>query len=228
MPGNRKAAEEMLFSLVNKVDPSGKNAEVYKEFFKDMNDEDFDLYIQALEQGRDFVSFIMENLANQPINTRNNLKVAQEMGVQFFQRVWLTDPTTGRVYLSNRKYLVMHLPVRRQIQTLVHKISIPEDNMHIDELTNQPTGVSKGSALSFPELLVLYSQGHDEIIKELMKYRGGDLKGMNAMNRMIHEAGSCSMETLDTLGTTVKATETLSTYLTAMHIENNFLETNKG
>lgn len=222
--GNRKAAQDTILNWVARVDPSGRNSAIYTAFFEKMSDEDFHNYMLALKEGRDFVSFTMENLNGMGISTENNLKVADEMGVEFFHHLWLTDPITGITYLTPQKYLCIHLPVRRQIQTLVHKISIPEDNKHVDELTDQPTGVSKGSALSFPELLVLYSQGHEDVIKEMMKYRGGDIKGMNVMDRMIRESGGAKMEQLDKLGTHVKSTEVLSTYLTAMHIENNFID----
>lgn len=225
MAGNRKAAEEVCLHWVDKIDPSLRTGNVYRAFFKEMDDETFDHYIDALEQGRDFVAFILDNLTSHAINVENNFNVAKEMGVSFFHYIWTQQPETGQITRSNQKHLCLHIPVRRQIQTLLNKISIPEDNKHVDEMTDQPSGpISKASSISMPELMVLYSTGHEDVIKEFIKYRGGDLKGMREIDRLIHTTGGAKMTEVDKLGTTVKATETLDTLLRAMHLESNFSE----
>lgn len=222
MSGNRKAAEAIILKGLSLLDPSGKNTELTQAFFKNMSDQQFDNYMKAIEEGRDYVSLVYTNLQKSPITTDNNLEVAKKLNYDFFHRIWITDSATGMTYLTNQKHLVVDLPTRRQIQTLENKISIPEDNKHVDDLTDQPTGVSKGSALSFPEILVLHAQGNDKGIEEMIKYRGGDVKGMNALDKSIYETGGAKMESLEKLDTRVKSTETLTTLLKAMHIDNNF------
>ena len=221
MAGDRKAAQEVILKWVGKLDPSGKSSAVYEEMFKGMSDKDFDAYMKAVEAGEDYISVICDNLNGKKVSTDNNLKVAKEMGHEFFQKLWLTDEATGQVYQTNDKYLIIHLPVRRQIQTLVNKISIPDDNRHLDEMTDQPVGVSKGSSMSQPEILALYAQGLEKSIEEMIKFRGGDLKAMNAMDKEILQTGGVKMEAIKVLGTRVKSTETLSTMLKAMHLDNN-------
>jgi hypothetical protein len=223
MSGNRKAAEKIILEAMTLIDPSGDNTALMIGFFKTMTDKAFDLYMQAIENGTDYVSVVAPNLTQSKITTDNNLKVAKKLGVELFQRLWLTDNATGVEYLTNQKYLVVKLPVRRQIQTLENKMSIPEDNKHVDDLTDQPTGVSKGSSISFPELLVMYSQGNSRGIEELIKFRGGDIKAMQAMDKQIHESGGASLDSLGRLGTKVKSTQTLSVMMKGMHLDNNFL-----
>ncbi len=220
---NRKAAEKVILEGLSMIDPSGTNTQLMIAFFKNMTDAAFDKYMQAIADGTDYVSIVAPTLTKCKITTENNLKVAKKLNFEFFHRLWLTDVATGSVYLTNQRYLVVKLPVRRQIQTLENKISIPEDNRHVDDLTDQPTGVSKGSSISFPELLVMYSQGNSRGIEELIKYRGGDIKGMQAMDKQIHESGGASLDSLSKLGTKVKSTQTLSVMMKAMHLENNFL-----
>lgn len=220
--GNRKAAEAEILKWVSEIDPSGTNTKLYKEVhFPRMTDDQFDRFMDAIEEGRDYVSVTAPNLTGCKINVANNLRVAKLMGHKFFHRVWKTDPTTGETFLSNQHYLVLQLPFRRQIQTLENKISIPEDNKHIDDLTDQPTGVSKGSSMSAPETLALLAQGCDAGLEELVHYRGGDLKGMVAMDRQLHESGRVSMRALNVLGTRAKASITLSSFLKGMHLDNN-------
>lgn len=221
MAGNRAAAEKVILDWVLAIDPSRKNEMMYIDLFKTMSDETFDSWITAIEEGKDYVSMIAENLKDSQITVENNLTVAKKMGIDFFQRLWLTDAATGKKYLTPHRYLILDLPVRRQIQTLVNKISIPEDNNHVDELTDQPTGPSKGSSISFPELLVLYAQGHDRSIEELMSIRGGNLKAMRAVDKQLMETGAASMDQIAVLGTRAKASDTLSTFLKGMHLGNN-------
>lgn len=223
MPKNRKAAEAVILKHVQMIDPSGRSTKVLQAFYTKMSDKDFDGYMQAIKERKDYVSVILDNLNGSKITTQNNLAVAEKIGFKLFHRVWQTDPASGVEYLSNDEYLVLMLPVRRQIQTLMNKISIPEDNKHVDELTDQPSGSSKGSAISFPELLVMYSGGAEKAIEELIRFRGGDLKLMNAMDQSIHATGGASMEALGNVSRTrVKSTKVLSTFFTAMHLSNNF------
>lgn len=221
MAGNRKAAEAVILSMVSEIDPTGKNTTFLKERFKAMSDKQFDVYMTAIEEGKDFVSLIAPNMEAHGISTENNISLAKKWGIKLFHRLWLTDPATGMTYRTNHEYLCVWLPVRRQIQTLKNKMSVPEDNKHVDDLTDQPTGVSKGSSLSFPELLALRAQGCDSTALELIKFRGGDLKAMIAMDKMIHETGGARMESFEHLNTRAKATLTYSTLLKGMHLDNN-------
>lgn len=217
---NRKAFESTVLKWINELDPTGANGKFYKEMFSKMSDKDIEEYVTAIESGEDFVSLIYNNLKENGISVDNNLKVAEKMGHDFFERLRLTDPATGKEYLTPEKYMVLDLPVRRQAQMLKKKRGVPEDNRHVDELSGQPTGESKGSGISFPELLIMYSQGLDKSILEFMKLRGGDTRAYNAMERMIAETGSSNMEPILNAGTKTKSTETLSAFLKAMHLDN--------
>lgn len=218
----RKKAEAAAIQALNMVDKSGRSAKEFERLLKDLSDEQFIELINAIEERKYYVPIILDNLTNHGVTIENNLAVAEKLGYNFFQRLKVTDEATGQAYLTPLPYLVVHLPVRRQIQTLENKVSIPEDNKHIDEMTDQPTGVSKGSSLSFPEILVIYSQGNERGIVEFIKYRGGDLKGMRAMENMLVQTGHASMDQLDTMGTEVKSTQTLSILMKGMHLDNNF------
>lgn len=219
--GNRRAFEQTVLKWVAELDPTGRNVKLYEEMFAKMSDKDIERYVEAIETEEDFISLNYENLDDSKISVDRNLKVGKKLGHNFFQHLWLTDDDTGKVYLTPVKYLVADVPVRRQVQMLYKKMSVPKDNMHVDELTNQPNDASKGSGVSFPEILVLYSQGMHDSILEFIKLRGGDQRAYNAMERTIAEQGAIDADTLINAGTRVKSTETLQQYLKAMHLDNN-------
>lgn len=217
----RKEATDYAVKLLSKF--AGKNDSVkeIETMLGQLTDKQFDAYMQSLMVGEEVMPYIAPNLGDVRLSSEQNLKIAEELGHEFFERLWLTDPATGEVYLTPKKYLVVDLPLRRLQQHLIKKIAIPEDNQHFDEMTAQPTGPSKGRGVSFPELQLLYSQGLDDVIRELFKFRGGDEQAYRAMTKDALLTGMPSMNDVDGGDTQVKATESLSILLKSAHLDNN-------
>lgn len=218
--GNRKAATDMILKYIEKILPGSPNTAFYAKRLPEMTDREFDQFMKNLEDGTEILTIKTPNLSKQKLDLQRNLAIAKELGHDFFQYLILTDPTTGEVYKTPVKYLVIDVPLRRQVQLLQSKATIPENNKHIDELSGQSTGPSKGSKISFPELQVLFAQGLDATITELIKFRGGDAKAFNAMNRAIIENGGVSIEYLSQFNTKVKSVTTLATLLKTIHLDN--------
>lgn len=221
MAGNRAAAEASILKDLNDIIPGTENIELYKKFFATLSDEEFDAFIKKLENEETYLTMQIPNMGKEKISLQNNLDVAKKWGHQFYERIWMDEGNDIPPYLTNYRYLVMDLPLRRQAQLLTKKISIPANNINIDNLTGQPTNQSKGSKISYPELQILAALGLEKSTLELIKYRGGDLKGFNMMNSQISKTGGVNTDMLDKLGTRVRSTSVLSTYLKAMHINNN-------
>lgn len=220
---NRKAAEAVILEWIAKIDPSGRNTELTQEYFTQMDDTQFEIWMEAIRVGKDTISMVAPNLdPERKMSTANNLKLAPEMGVEFFQRVWVTDSKSGEQWLTPIKYLVCHVPVRRQIQTRENKMAVPKDNSTIDESTGQVTGDSGKSSISSPEMLVLVAAGLNRTVEEFMKVRGGDETALRYSDRAIMETGGVSLDQIAKLGTRARSTRTLSTFLRGMHFDNNY------
>lgn len=218
---NRAKAEAVILQNIEKLLPGSDNVRLYKELFASMDDKQFDDFMKGIEEGTVRLAIIAPNMGAQKLDVKRNLDLAKELGHNFFERIWMYPKDGSAPYLTPIPYLVVQLPLRRQAQLLVKKISIPQDNRSVDHLSGQPTGSSKGSKISYPELQILASQGLDQSIVEMIKYRGGDLQGFNAMNNSIAKTGGVSLQAIESLGTKVKSTQTLSTILTAMHYRNS-------
>lgn len=217
--GNRKAATQELLKWVEKILPGSENTAYYAERLKALSDEEFDTYMEQLDSGEEVISLVSANFDKSKISVERNLQIAEEIGHEFFQRLWLTDSITGQTYLTPKKYIVIDLPLRRQQQMLIKKASIPEHSRTSDDLTGQATGDSHGAALSFPELQVLFAQGMDRSIEELIKFRGGDLKALRLMNAQLVETGAANQDSIKRTPTRVKSTETLEVFLKSMHLD---------
>ena len=223
MAGNRKDAQDFIIAHIEKIIPGTKNVALYQDFFASMSDKEFDIFIKSLEDGSSRLPIIVPNLSNEKLDINRNLALAKELGHDFFERLWIDDLNDVPPYLTPIKYFVVDLPIRRQAQLLQKKISIPEDNKSVDELSGQPTGKSKGSKISYPETQILAALDLNESLTELLKARGGDATMFNDMNTSISRSGSVSIKAIDKGNTNVKSTEVLSTLLTSMHLKNTLV-----
>lgn len=220
MAGNRKAAEKLIIDYINLILPDKSNEPLYKTMFSTLNDKEFEQFINDLDTGRQKLCVIVPQMSKTKIDVKRNLELGKKIGVEFFQRIWIPENNGVPKYLTPITYLVMDLPLRKASQILDKKISIPEHNNTVDNLTGQPTGDSKGSRVSYPELQVLASMGLDKTITEFYKYRGGDVRGYQAMSMSIYRTGAVSLEEMKKYQSGVESTKTLKTYLTGMHLEN--------
>lgn len=224
MAKDRKAAEKEVLYFIDKFLPGSDNTKVYEEMFSRMTDKDFEDWIVKLESGAEIMALYAPNLTDVTLHMTRIYGVADELEYDLFQHVILTDPQTGQTYRTANKHLVGIVPFRRQVQMLVKKASIPSSNHVVDQRTGQPTGDSKGARLSAPELQVNASKGLHDMIREMIKCRGGDEHAYLAMNRSIIETGEASINSIMTeFDTTVKSNKTLSVYLKAQHLDNNLV-----
>lgn len=216
----RESATAKVVKLLSMFAGKNQSVTTVEQMLNNLTDKQFDEYMVKLKDGDEILPYIAPTLGDIPLSSARNLEIGEKIGHNFFQRLWLTDPATNTTYLTPVKYLVIDLPLRRQQQHLQSKIGMPGNNARVDELSGQPVD-GKGSKVSFPEIQILYSQGLDEPIRELLKFRGGDTKAYNALTREALNNGIPSMDVVDDPSTRPKSTETLGTLLKAAHIDNN-------
>lgn len=222
MAGNRKAAEKVLMQDMALYDKTGENVKNYAQYLAAQNDAQFDALINRYESGEEFIQMKVPNFKGKDLTFEEILAIGDKVGYKFFERIWITDRATGITMLSPHEYMVIVSPLRRQSQSLMGKMSTAEDNSHIDTLTDQPTGESKTSSLSFVETQVVSNQGIKKPLEELLRVRGGNLKALARFEQQFLEQGSGSLDAPGMEVGKVKAIQTSAIYLRAMHLDNNF------
>ncbi|WP_257292758.1 hypothetical protein [Endozoicomonas sp. ONNA1] len=217
---NRQKVVDTLFWYLDQLDPSGENKAIYKKRLDKMSDKAFGAWLEQLASEETTLALFVPNQSKHQLSVEKNIKLAEKLGHNFFERLKLTDPATGEVYLTPLPYMVCDLTLRRQAQLVTKKITVAEDNNHRDELTNQATGPSKGASLSFPELQVLAACGLDKTIEEFIKIRGGDEAAYNVFTKDVIQSGTGSLDRAATTNTRAKSTEVAAALLKAMHLDN--------
>lgn len=218
---NRKATEDFIKKYVEKI--AKGNAKIYERLFESMNDTQFDAWMERLNRGEIKLSIVSPNFSKDPIDVERNLKIADELGHNFFEKLWIEGEGDNPTYLTPVEYLVMDLPVRRQSQTIVKKRSVPKTSRPIDSLTGQVSNQrdTRGAKISYPELQLASAMGLEKSLEELIKYRGGDVMGNIALHALVSQQGEVSQASLNQYATGVESTKTLHAYLTAAHLKNN-------
>lgn len=219
---SRKEIMAYALSVMNDFDPSGVSAREYKKQTDALSDAQFNELMRQYRDKEDFAPFIVENFSPNPKDFDRAIKMCVKHDITIFSRCWVIDKATGEEYLTNRQYFTPYQIIRRQIQTLDNKRSVPDDNRHIDERTHQPTGPSAALRYSYPEGLVTTGQGHVDTQYEVMHFRAGDLKGWRMAEKMMVETGRMSLKAIEPYAGPVKANVTLRVYMFAQHLDNNF------
>lgn len=212
------------------------NPSVARARLEAMSDSEFDVYIRSLANpeknggtaeeiaNREILPFVSPPLGKEKITMDNLIALAEKLGIPLFERLWITDPQSGVTYLTPNKYPVFFQLVRRQAQMLTKKYSIPEDTRHVDEMSGQVTGKSKGSKISFPEVQAQLAQGLEATLIEEMKLRGGDQVAFKELDRQLIEHGEASIDDVTDGTTMTTATSNLAILLRGMMLDNDIDE----
>jgi len=218
----RKQATDHILKHISLMEPSGYNTKRYENMFSQMTDAQFDQYMKDLRDKKVKLSLYAPNMKI-ILKVENLLKAADSLKLQLFERLKMIDEVTKKRYLTTNKYLVVKLPVRRARQFLMHKLSVPDSDKHLDALTGQVTQGDKASSFSFVEAQLIYARGLDKVLDEFVKVRGGDIHAFSNFKQQLEEGGSAKLSSVDP-NTVPRSTVVMATILKCMLLDNNLVE----
>lgn len=220
----RKEATEKLVEFIGLFLPKTNNAELTRKRLESLSDKEFDELMLKFKNGEDFLQlFSPVGDEDYRLNVDNLHDIGAKYGIEFYHHIWIPEED-GSWEKSNKKAMVLMLPVRVQQQLISKKISIPKDNKHIDHFTGQVSGSqSKGARVSYPEVNMLLAMGLYKTTEEMMHFRGGSEKGMRLIEQSIQQIGRANADTLKQYSGEVGSTLMLHSYLTAMMLKSTLL-----
>lgn len=218
----REKATEWALEYVTKIDPTGINTKINREFLEALTDQQFDELMEKYFNDEERIPITAPNFGKTNLNVKRNLAIGKELGHDFYQQiVYHSDDPETPSYVGQPKFLVMDMPWRRTSQLLQEGISVAKHNNSIDQRTGAVTGASAASKLSGPEQNVLYAMNMVKTIEELGSARGGDAGRWQALEASFQRTGQAKLEDLEYFSTGPESFRSFSSLLTAMHIANN-------
>lgn len=216
----RITIQNAIYAVVQKMDPSGDNTKRWKAILDGMTDKQFIEFMNHLKKGEVQLNIVMPNIKKVP-KIQNLMEAAKMVGLELSHRLWLEDKTRpGKKFLTNEKYLVLEIPIRRAQQEWDKKLQVPSRDTHVDALTGQVILDDRACHLSLDEIHGLSSKRLDKTLDELVKIRGGDVIAYGEFKRQLEESGEASAASIDPR-TRARSGVIAHVLLQSMMIDNN-------
>lgn len=209
----RKKVEELVYSSLSKLDPSGMNAEKYKKVFAKMNDKEFLDYFKRMKGNDDFNFYVEVDLYSKNNITMDSItETSKHLNVPLEEYVYIRHKSNGIPIRSAYKVPVLHIHLKRMQQLLSKKTRTNVDILS-GNVRSRITGSldSKNRSGRFTDadtqaLLSITSEtgrkdprtGLDEsyIVKELLGMRGDNLEDKLKMQQLISLQGGVNADAL--------------------------------
>lgn len=218
MKGNRKDAVDFILKGLEGLAPGNSDVKRYREFFDKCSDKELAQYFQDIKDGKKWLTLTVPNFGPVRLSVERNFALADKLGLRFYKKVWFPAEGDLPQFMAPIERLCILQPFRLASQRLDKKKSIPKNQRSINMLTGQPTGSSKGASFSFPEIRLAKAMGLESSVVELLKYRGGDVRGHAALTASLIRTGQASIEALKHFASGVESTKRVQTYFNCMHL----------
>ena len=202
MNDKRKKAETQILNIVNEIDPSGKNGNMWKYRFSTMNDKEFDTWMKNMyeDPSNSHISVDLDQSSNdtdkmidlnhiEKVAKRNNIKLREYVA---FPHLNPKDPSNPVVTSSPVPILIIY--VRKMQQFLQHKNFSAGTTEHSNPLTGQVTGDSKAASVGDMQTAALVTTNQKETLKEMLTIRADNMPGKMKMLSQIEKYGTVRYE----------------------------------
>lgn len=196
----RKKYETQLYALMDDLDPSGYNSELYKETFSKMSnkefiqmcknmisndDQNFSFEIKQLEKPKDG-GISLDKIKN--IAKKYNIKLVEYMFMPF------RNPK-GEPMCTYTRVPIVYAPIRRFFQQMLqHKNSISNNNTKLNPITGQVTSEDKTASTTNIQTYALTITNRKNALKEYLGPRSDDSVAKQEMLTQIENTGRFRLE----------------------------------
>lgn len=220
MNAKRQEAEELIYEVLDTLDPQEYNSSYYKALFAEMTDSEF---LQFCKRNLP-IRFHTKPFVVEPkmYDIEAALKI---LGVPLLEKVALPylyiDKDGNPVW--SKEALVIYIHLKKMKQFITKKNSTPTGIDNRDMKTGLLVSFDKGGKTSDREMEALAVMGLDETMKELSTWRADYMDAKSTAYQVISTLGRISEEDVSLEETDSIAKNTLNAYLTSALINTNIL-----
>jgi len=221
----RKEFMDYLTKVMDLLDPSGTNSQIYLEKYSKMSDTEFDKAV------REFLNDDEQNLYLEIVEFERDLKLediekcAEFMNVPLYERVAMPYITgdMNNVVVTPEPVPVGYLHEKRMQQTILKKNTGSTSIVKRNPKTGQVTSDDKNARNSDVETYSLIATGALNGLAELQGPRADDMVMKNEMYSKIAKDGYVNLKDLTNDPENKVALNTLDAYFLMMGISTNLV-----
>ena len=230
----RKEVEEMVYKVMDLLDPTKQNSQFYKAKFAKMNDKQFmNFFSQDFPLKFQTRLFEIEPSMKQISDTLDYIHVPmiEQMNLPFEYRAKDGTP------VKSDDALILYVPIRKVKQFLSKKNSMSTNISNRDMKSGLLQTVDKNGNTSDREMESLAVMGLDASMKELATYRADSMNAKDEFYSMINTTGMVRQSDVDVETSDSLARNELNVYLLGAGLNSNLINegnylrhtlTNKG
>lgn len=201
MTEKRKKVQDLIDGVMMRLDPTGVNAQKYRNMFQTMNDKQFEEWItKFLADDKAHFRLDIEEFGKRKLQYEYVENAANFLKIPLYEYVFMPHISTNpnRPVRTHQPVLVGYLNIKRPQQLVTKKTGLAVDDTNRDETSGQVRGDSKGGMTSGIETELLTGVGANEVISEICGTRGDNIQEYDDMISQISETGSVRLEDIKT------------------------------
>ena len=219
--GARTKCEKRIYDCMNKLDPTGQNAEYYKKKFAKMNDQQFyDFFKQDFPLKFQTKVFEIDPKIEDIIDTLQNIlhvPVTEQLSMPFLYKNKDGEP------VKTKDVLVVYLPLKRLKQMVQKKTGFSVNIDKRDYRTGLLIDTDKNGNSTDREFESLVVYGLDDTLSELATYRADAMNAKSKFYAEVNAKGMVSQKEVEVDNDDSIAKNLISSYLLGCHINSNLI-----
>ena len=216
----RKEVEEMVYKVMDILDPTQQNSQFYKAKFAKMNDKQFmNFFSQDFPLKFQTRLFEIEPSMKQISDALDYIHVPmiEQMNLPFEYRSKDGTP------VKSDDALILYVPIRKVKQFLSKKNSMSTNISNRDMKSGLLQTVDKNGNTSDREMESLAVMGLDASMKELATYRADSMNAKDEFYSMINTTGMVRQSDVDVETSDSLARNELNVYLLGAALNSNLI-----
>ena len=222
----RTDIEKRFYEITDAMDPSGKNTNRVKAFFKPMSDKQFYQHINDYFENPDKLFAIAYEPYNNPVSIKFVHDVARKFKVPIYEIVYMpyVDGNAEDPPGTVNPILVLDLPVKRLKQMGFLKNHASTSASKRDAKTGQVTGEDRTARVTDVEGYSLLAEGQYNFAQEAYGPMADDMEAHYEMLRIIQRDGEVELRDLPNDPTSKTTMNTINAYMIGSGLESNFID----
>ena len=216
----RKEVEELVYKVMDILDPTQQNSQFYKAKFAKMNDKQFiKFFSQDFPLKFQIRLFEIEPTMKQISDALDyiHIPMIEQMNLPFEYSSFVCIP------VKSDDALILYVPIRKVKQFLSKKNSMSTNISNRDMKSGLLQTVDKNGNTSDREMESLAVMGLDASMKELATYRADSMNAKDEFYSMINTTGMVRQSDVDVETSDSLARNELNVYLLGAALNSNLI-----